>query len=345
MCIAPEASRRIAAPRPAITHFQGLAALPLTSPRQGAPSGRYARQCLAPLRVIATGHACQRQCPLPHKEDNARAQIEHEIRACTTVSSLLRLVCRSQARILVTGAVPIVWERGNELTGVGLKSFGSDQADSRGQLHRQLWALTIDFLGTADLPSLISLAISAGLPDTAVPGVRMALNNRLAALLRTLPSLRAPEALELVCLLPQGSSTQQRLLAACDFLFYDAETLGALSTSCLLRLLLLAARPLDERIARAPQGLTPHIISVLEGRVQSGVTPVEAIRALGTLGHLGTRRGLGCIPDVQPLARNLAHQALDLLPSLAPWDLVRFAKDVRMLCGRSCCGKDCIVLD
>ena len=152
--------------------------------------------------------ARERQVATARLAEDPRAQIEREVLACGSASSLLRLVARSQARIIVTGCLPAVWERASELTGL-LERCGSDQ---HAQLLPLLWDLTEAYLPKADLQGLISLAASAGLCECESVSVQSLLSARLAQLLADLPALRRPEALELLCLLPERSSAHRRLL-------------------------------------------------------------------------------------------------------------------------------------
>ena len=270
--------------------------------------------------------ARERQVATARLAEDPRAQIEREVLACGSASSLLRLVARSQARIIVTGCLPAVWERASELTGL-LARCGSDQ-------HAQLLPLLLDlteaYLPKADLQGLISLAASAGLCESESASVQSLLSARLSQLLADLPSLRRPEALELLCLLPERSSAHRRLLSGCQPLLGDPRVVAALSTPCLLRLLTLALGPVDERAAGLPRRLADSMLAALAARAP-GLPPAVALRALRALARVGAR--LGSAGGLESLAGCLAERAVPLLPALGPAQLCAFAGDVRALCG------------
>ncbi|KAL6772308.1 hypothetical protein ACKKBG_A29730 [Auxenochlorella protothecoides x Auxenochlorella symbiontica] len=241
-------------------------------------------------------------------------RLQDEIAGCSSASSLFRLLKRSQARLLVTGLVPLAWQAAAE-RGLLRPSPSTCKAQTRHQLLTLLVELGMRVATSLDAPALARLAAAAG----AVQGGGPQVGPLLAALRRRAAQLPPAAfdpcaAIDTLCVLgcdgPQAGALLSHALDRC------LPGLHAMQAAALAKLLVLLIKA-----GRWEDGSVGLVLATLDARIDQ----LDALDALCTLRclaawpdlspslisrlacHIGTRCIGLCAPDLCTLAGALLH--------------------------------------
>ncbi|RMZ53751.1 hypothetical protein APUTEX25_003890, partial [Auxenochlorella protothecoides] len=242
----------------------------------------------------------------------AISRLQDEIAGCSSASSLFRLLKRSQARLLVTGLVPLAWQAAAE-RGLLRPSPSTCKAQTRHQLLTLLVELGMRVATSLDAPALARLAAAAG----AVQGGGTQVGPLLAALRRRAAQLPPAAfdpcaAIDTLCVLgcdgPQAGALLSHALDRC------LPGLHAMQAAALAKLLVLLIKVWED-------GSVGLVLATLDARIDQ----LDALDALCTLRclaawpdlspslisrlacHIGTRCIGLCAPDLCTLAGALLH--------------------------------------
>lgn len=197
------------------------------------------RACSAPPIPRHAGSLPAPGGPSPPLQPNVEAisRLQDEIAGCSSASSLFRLLKRSQARLLVTGLVPLAWQAAAE-RGLLRPSPSTCKAQTRHQLLTLLVELGMRVATSLDAPALARLAAAAG----AVQGGGTQVGPLLAALRRRAAQLPPAAfdpcaAIDTLCVLgcdgPQAGALLSHALDRC------LPGLHAMQAAALAKLLVL----------------------------------------------------------------------------------------------------------